>query len=193
MKQTAELTIKLFVITAIVAALLSAVNLVTAPVIARNTEAAFQENMRAVLPDADTFTESDADVNLSETGVRVDALYEGTAGGQTAGYVASVVCSEGYGGDITVMVGVNADLTVNQVTITEMSETPGLGAKASEPSFIDQYQGLSYQIEVDKNGSAAGAEQKVSAISGATITSRAVTKAVNAALEAAEQAEGGVK
>ena len=71
-----------------------------------------------------------------------------------------------------------------------MSETPGLGAK-SQSDWIDQYTGLGQDIQVDKNGSAASAEYKVEAISGATITSKAVTKAVNCALGAADGLENG--
>ena len=64
-----------------------------------------------------------------------------------------------------------------------MSETPGLGAKSTQPEFINQYSGLSEGISVIKNAAPSGNE--IAAISGATITSKAVTKCVNTALEAA--------
>lgn len=70
-----------------------------------------------------------------------------------------------------------------------LSETPGLGAKAQNTDFITQYNGLGGKISVVKNQTPSGDE--IQAISGATITSKAVTKAVNAALEAAEYAKGG--
>lgn len=193
MKQTITLTWKLFVITAIVAALLSSVNMVTKPIIESNAQAQFELNMKEVLVSANEFSQIETDFDLSEDGVSVTSLYEGKKDGDVCGYVVSTVCSEGYGGDVAVIVGVNEDLTVNRVKITQASETPGLGAKASNEDFLGQYSKQKFKIEVDKNGSAANAESKISAISGATVTSKAVTKAVNAALEAAEQAKGGAK
>ena len=175
MKETATLTIKLLLITAIVAALLGGVNMVTSPIIAKNTEAAFNENMKELLPEADKFEKDGTKLPEPESGVTVDGIYAGMLNdGTIVGYVASAVCGEGYGGDIVVMVGIDSECKVTKAKVTEMSETPGLGAK-SQSDWIDQY----------KNGSAASAEYKVEAISGATITSKAVTKAVNASLDAA--------
>ncbi len=193
MKQTVELTVKLFIITAIVAALLSSVNMVTAPIIESNAEAQFKLNMNEVFETATDFSQAKADFDLSESGVSVESVYEAKKDGKICGYVASAVCSEGYGGDVAVMVGINKDLSINRVKITQSGETPGLGGKASGDDFLNQYKGQELKIEVDKNGSAADAKSKISAISGATITSKAVTKAVNASLEAAAQLKGGDK
>lgn len=184
MKETATLTIKLLLITAIVAALLGGVNMVTSPIIAKNTEAAFNENMKELLPEADKFEKDGTKLPEPESGVTVNGIYAGMLNdGTIVGYVASAVCGEGYGGDIVVMVGIDSDCKVTKAKVTEMSETPGLGAK-SQSEWIDQYSGLGQDIQVDKNGSAASAEYKVEAISGATITSKAVTKAINASLDA---------
>ena len=189
MKNILSLTLKLLLITAVVAGALGAINMVTAPIIAENSQKEFELSMTEVLPGASDFEEvENLDYTPSENGVKVESLY--TAG--DSGYVASAVCSEGYGGDVTVMVGIDSEFNVKKIKVMEMSETPGLGAKAQDEDFASQYDGLGYGIKVDKNGSAAGAEYKISAISGATITSKAVTKAVNAAIEAAET-EGGAK
>lgn len=189
MKETVILTVKLFVITAIVAVLLGAVNMVTEPIIATNNEKTFQDNMKELLPEADEFDLDGTKLpEEKEAGVKVGDVYCGMSGDEVKGYVTSVVCSEGYGGDIEVMVGITSDdgkAKVAKAKVTAMSETPGLGAK-SQSEWIDQYDGLGAGIEVDKNGSAASAEYKVDAISGATITSKAVTKAVNAALDAVQ-------
>ena len=183
MKEITTLTVKLLLICGIVAALLAGVNLVTEPIIAANNQTTFEAAMAEVLPEASSFDQlSSEGFTPSETGVRLDSIYR--AGG--GGYVVSTVCSEGYGGDISVMVGITADLKVKQAKVMSMSETPGLGAKSTEPKFIDQYSGLSGGVQVIKNSAPAGNE--IEAISGATITSKAVTKAVNAALEAAEAA-----
>lgn len=185
MKDTAILTVKLLLITAIVAALLGAVNMITEPIIAENAEKSTNDTMKELLPEADKFDLDGTKIPESEDpAVTVDKVYCGLKDdGTVVGYVSSAVCSEGYGGDIVVMVGVDPECKVTKAKVTEMSETPGLGAK-SQSEWIDQFSGLGQNIQVSKNGSAAGAEYKVDAISGATITSNAVTKAVNAVLDA---------
>lgn len=189
MKETLTLTGKLLLICAVIAALLAFVNSVTAPIIAKNNQISFETSMAEVLPGANGFEEADAaDFAPSLGGVSVDSVYAA----KDAGYVVTVVCSEGYGGDISVMTGVNRDFTVAQVKVMSMSETPGLGAKSTEPAFSDQYRGLHDGISVIKGS--IGGENEIAAISGATITSKAVTKCVNTALEAAAfvgEKEGG--
>lgn len=180
MKEISVLTIKLLLICAIVAALLAGVNSITKPIIEENDQKNFAIAMQGVLPEASSFEAvTVSDFSPSETGVELSSVYQANNGG----YVVSTVCSEGYGGDINVMVGIHPDLSVNQVKIMSMSETPGLGARASEADFIEQYQGQSSAITVIKN--ATPEDGQIEAISGATITSKAVTKAVNTALEAA--------
>ena len=105
--------------------------------------------------------------------------------------MVTTVCSEGYGGDIKVMVGVNSDKTINKIKIMSLSETAGLGAKANTEEFMAQYSGLKSGIGIEKNNGGNPDNNTISAISGATITSKAVTKAVNCALQAVE--EGGAE
>ena len=190
MKDISTLTIKLLLICAIVAALLAFVNQVTEPIIAVNNQKTFETAMSEVLPEGAPFSEIDsekmASFTPSESGVVLESIYRGD---NNSGYVVSTVCSEGYGGDISVMVGISDDLKVNQAKVMSMSETPGLGAKSQTSEFIDQYNGLGGGIQVVKN--TVPADGEIQAISGATITSKAVTKAINAAIEAAEYAEGG--
>lgn len=180
MKEIITLTVKLLLICLIITGLLALVNNVTEPIIAENNEANFQAAMTEVLPSSATFTPLSTEGFLpSEEGVKVESAYSGENGG----YVVSTVCSEGYGGDINVMVGINLDSTISQIKIMSMSETPGLGAKAADTAYTDQYRYLAKGISVIKNAPAT--DNSVVAISGATRTSKAVTKAVNAALEAA--------
>ncbi len=181
MKEILTLTVKLLLICAVVTGLLAAVNYVTEPIIAENNQKKFELSMAEVLPDAGSFIPvSVQGFTPSESGVAVESIYSG----QTGGYVVSAVCAEGYGGDIEVMVGITAEEKVSQVKIMSMSETPGLGAKAETPEFTNQYRGHLRGISVVKNGGTS--DNQIAAISGATVTSKAVTKAVNAALEAAE-------
>lgn len=186
MKETLILTIKLLLICAIVTGLLAFVNQVTAPIIAENNQENFQKTMAEVLPTAGSFTQIELKNFVpSETGVVLDSIYQSKSGG----YVASTICSEGYGGDINVMVGIYPDGVISRVKIMSMAETPGLGARSTEPAFTDQYSHLTAPISVVKNATPEG--NQIAAISGATITSKAVTKAVNAALEAFTFAQKG--
>lgn len=185
MKETAILAFKLLLFTAVVAALLGAVNMITEPIIAANSEQQFNDNMKEVMPDADRFELDGTVLPEPEAGITLGDVYCGMKDdGTVVGYVSTAVCPEGYNGDISVMVGVNNDKTISRALVTEMSETPGLGAKC-QSEWIDQFIGLGENISVSKNGSADSAMNKIDAISGATITSNAVTKAVNAVVDAA--------
>ena len=99
------------------------------------------------------------------------------------GYVVEVTPS-GFGGTIDMVVGVGTDGTVTGVSIISMSETSGLGANASKESFRSQFVGKSGVLAVSKDGG------EIDALTGATITSRAVTSGVNTALVVASEMQG---
>lgn len=167
--------VSLLVICVVVTALLGVTNRVTAPKIAQlaaETEAAAKQ---AVLTDAATFSE---EKQIEKDG-NMYTYYEGfSAEGVPAGYVFRT-SAKGYGGDISVMVGVKADGTVAGVNILSISETAGLGMNAKNESFLSQFLGKSGTIGVLKNGSS---ETEIQALTGATITSKAMASAVNQAL-----------
>ena len=101
--------------------------------------------------------------------------------GSLLGYVITVTTREGYGGDIQFAVGVRMDGTVNGMSILDIAETAGLGMNAGKPEWKIQYAGKNVDaFAVTKNG--ASSDNEINAISGATITSNAVTGAVNAAV-----------
>ena len=94
--------------------------------------------------------------------------------------MVTVTDKEGYGGDIQITVGVTKDGTVSGVSILSISETAGLGMRATEAKFQKQYVGKNTdKFYVSKDG---GEGEPIDAISGATITSRAFTGAVNTAI-----------
>lgn len=159
--------------------LLSVCNHVTKDRIAALSAKAEQDAMITTLPEANNFVK----LNYSGDGI-VTAVYEGKAKDKTVVGHCVKVEPIGYGGAISMIVGVNADGTVQGVKIISMSETPGLGAKANEPEFTEKYIGKTAGIKVKKSG--APADDEISAISGATVTSKAVTEGVNAAIAAAE-------
>ena len=106
--------------------------------------------------------------------------------GSVSGYVMSLTAKEGYGGAITLSMGVKTDGTITGLSVLEASETAGLGAKCKEPEWQAQFPGKhGPNMEVVKGGGAS--ETQIDAISGATITSKAITKAVNAGLKFAEE------
>lgn len=178
-------TLILTVITLVSGLALGAVYEITKDPIAQAEDAAKKEAWQAVFPEAslDEFEPQDVDADIADQ-VIADLGIKGsidevcTVGDE--GYVVTTTDGEGYGGDIQITVGITADGTVNGVSILSISETAGLGMKATEPSFYGQYEGVQTEkFAVAKDG---GEGEPIDAISGATITTRAVTGAVNAAL-----------
>ncbi len=160
----------LVVICVIVTGLLAVTNELTKDKIAEMNAAAADEARIAVLGDTkydDTQTKQIAD-NPYDVYVYYNA-------GHPVAYVFTETV-KGYGGDLTVMIGVSFEGAVTGVEITECNETVGLGANTQKPAFRDQYvKGEAVDEYV--------VGQNIDAVTGATISSKAVTKAVNAALE----------
>ena len=110
--------------------------------------------------------------------------------GETLGYAFTVVTSEGYGGDIQFSMGVQNDGTLNGISILSIGETAGLGMNADTPAFKDQFVGKQVEkLQYTKNG--ATQDDEINAISGATVTTNAMTNGVNAGLCAFRVMEGG--
>ncbi len=174
-------TIVLTAICLVTSALLAITNMATAPVIEALAVETAQQTRKLVLADAAEFTEGKID--------EVDYFTGLDESGETVGYVFTTA-AKGYGGDVKVMVGVNADGAVSGVQILELSETPGLGMNATKESFLSQFIGKISGITVAKNNPD---KNQIQALTGATITSNATTAAVNQALELYNQITGGAK
>ena len=116
------------------------------------------------------------------TAQTVDEVYEALdASGATAGYVITVTSAEGYGGDIQFSMGVALDGTTLGISFLSISETAGLGMNADTDSFKDQFKDQNVpEFSYSKTG--ATQEGEIDALSGATITTNAVTNGVNAGL-----------
>lgn len=168
----------LFAITAVAAAILASVNSVTAPVIAENDKKAQEIAMKTVLPEATMFGKMEYEICESSS---VTEVYMSDAG------YAIKAAPKGYGGEISMIVGVDNDLKVTGVEIISQSETAGLGAKCTDSEFKAQFVGKTEDIVVAKG---ATKENEVDAITSATITSRAVTKGVNDAIKVAKKTKG---
>ena len=179
-------------ITLVAGALLGGVYEMTkAPIDAANL-AAKEAAYRTVFPDAASFDAGDladkipaANEEIAGLGygkVMVDeAVAASDASGAAAGYVVTATSNDGFGGAITVSVGIQSDGTVNGIEFLTLAETAGLGMNADKPEWKGQFAGTKAEVfSVTKDG--ATSDDQINAISGATITSRAVTNAVNAAV-----------
>ena len=145
------------------ALLLAGYNLLL-PIRQRNAEAELLEKMQTLLPGSTTFQEeayTGEDANIA-------AVYKGEGG-----YVVKTV-TDGYAGKITMLIGVSNDGKVTGLQVREMSETFGLGGEAmTDWEFLAQF--------LNTKGDAAVGED-IDAITGATVTSKAITRSVNSAV-----------
>lgn len=167
LKEVLKPALILCVICLLATAALAGTNMLTADTIAQQKVITEQESRKQVLPDADSFEEA-------------DGYAIGKTGSDVAGYVF-VTSSKGYGGDVQVMTGINTEGQVTGVVILEQNETPGLGANAEKESFRDQFKQAVPENGFTVTKSTAG-EGEISAMTGATITTTAVTNAVNDAI-----------
>ena len=199
MNKIVKNTLILTAITVVSGLLLGVVYGITKEPIAQAQENTKQEAYRTVLSDASEFetVEFDADAAaslLSENGYTSDVITEiaeGTdAGGENVGYVISVQSSEAYDGSLSLSVGIASDGTVKGIEMLDISETAGLGMKADEAEFKDQFKDKNVQkFTYTKTGE--DGDDKIDAISGATITTNAVTNAVDSALVYFQNELGG--
>ena len=175
-----RITFTLLLISALVAAALAVINQVTLPIIEKSKQEKTQQAIQIVLPGGyDTeITEFPNPSNM------VSEVYKGANG------YAVEVSPSGFDGAITMMVGVDFEGKVLGISVISHTETAGLGAVAADKgekgqTFRDQFIGQSGSVAVSKDGGS------VDAITGATVTSRAVCSGVNAALECVNALQGG--
>ena len=171
-KYVLRLALTLLIITSVVAALLAAVNSVTKPIIDQLNAEKTPKAIEAVLPGGGESIDFTDDTGL------VSVVYKGESG------YAIQVAPVGFDGAITMMVGVDFEGNVLGISVIDQSETAGLGAvcaakTSAGEAFRGQFKGVSGTVAVSKDGG------ELDAITGATITSRAVCRGVNAALACA--------
>jgi len=148
------------------------------------------DKLRTVMPQFDN-NPLDLEEKLSEADLGKPGSvfkYTGTVPDGVSGYGITSAVGTGYAGYFSVVFGVDAEGNITKVKILETMETPGLGSKAGLPDFIDQFDGASLDsldIAVTKDGG------DIDAVTGATITSRAVCAAVKQGLEKFESAAPG--
>lgn len=166
---------------------LGAVYKITEPIIADATLRKEMEAYKVVFESADTFNIVEVDVAAAEK-IMVDGGFPDTidkafqavdASGNSLGYVVQLTTKDGYAGGIVMVVGITNDGIVNGYSVTAHAETSGLGTKAFEPDYMNQYKGIP-----------ADSVSGIDTISGATLTSTAVKNGVNAAVAYANSLGG---
>ena len=198
-------TISITVITLVAGLALGVVQDITAGPIAAQAEKSKEEAYKTVFENAAAFSEYSLDDKgqaedlvgyLNDNGFSAQTIDEimvaEDASGETLGYAFTITDSEGYGGDIQFAMGVQNDGTLNGISILSISETAGLGMKATTDDFKNQFKDKNVEkFTYTKTG--ASSDDEIDAISGATITTNAMTNGVNAGLCAFRYVEGGAE
>ncbi len=153
----------LTVIVLISVSLLIYINSITSPIVEAQQEAEIKNMLSGMFADMDDFKYED----------EIYIIYQDS---EIIGY-AFLATGKGYGGKINILVGVDENFAIEDVVIISNTETPGLGSKITENSFTDQFKGMAAEdIALKKDGG------EVDAITGATISSKAVVEAIRKAM-----------
>ena len=188
-KQIIHDALVLTAFTLVIGVILGAVYGITKTPIDKANEQTKKEAYQAVFADASGFNQQEYDADAADKMV-ADAGYDDTIDdveqavdkdGNALGYVITVTAKDGSQGSITFSVGIKNDGTVNGYSITDISETPGLGMLVQEKAFYSQFENKS-ESSYTVVKTAPSADNEIEAVTGATISSRAVTNAVNASL-----------
>ena len=197
--------LKLVIITVVAGLVLGAVYGITKGPIADQEAKAQMEAYKTVFPKASDFKEVDGfseeaaskiiaanenPIEGHDSDVISSAVEAVDASGEALGYIFNITTSKGYGGDIQLTVGIQSDGTVSGYSVLSISETAGLGMKAKEADFKDQFKDKNVEkFTYTKTGESG--DDMIDAISGATITTNAVTNAVDSALVYFQNELGG--
>lgn len=175
-----NMTIALFVITAVAGLFMAAVYSVTKEPIAISQKAKINNAIKMVIPEFETISDTLLMPEDGKDSIRIHRLLKGT---ETSGVAVETYTDKAFSGRFTLMVGFQPDGAISNIEVLEHKETPGLGTKMALPAFKDQFKGLKLselpgeKLKVKKDGGS------VDAITAATISSRAFCDAVNRAYE----------
>lgn len=199
MKKIIKDALVLFIITLVAGVLLGLVYMITKDPIEKQNEKTKIAAYNSVFSGLDRYEEVDsldtAQKAVDERGldgVTVNEIVKAyDSSDKELGYIITVTDANGYGGDIKMTVGIDSTGTITGLEILDISETAGLGMKAKEASFREQFKGIKAdEITYTKNGKSA--DNEIDAISSATITTKAVTGGVNGALAVYNKLGGAV-
>lgn len=186
MKEIIKLGLILFGISFVAAIALQATEQVTAEPIRLQVEAANELARKAVMADADSFEAID-EAKLNELKAQNEIIQEifiAKKGSDVLGYVVKTT-PNGFAGPVEVVTGILTEGKLSGMRVGSNTETPGLGDLAAKAPFYEQYTGKATNQEIGVSKSAPK-DNEIQALTGATITSRAVTLGVNTAIKAVE-------
>ena len=190
-------TLILLIITIVAGFSLAAINKITTEPIAYARAEEKNKAYRSMFKEAESFEENEALVQKCDSseeflknkgfdGTNVDAALIAKSGNGTEGYIINATSPNGYAGNIQISLALDKEGKIQGFEILSISETVGLGMKANEDEFKSQFAGKNVK-EIKYTKAGAKGEDEINAISGATITTSAVTEAVNSALVFAEE------
>ena len=185
MKQIIKIGFILLLISAIAAFALGFTNEVTKDRIAEQRFLANEQAKKDVLPDAASFvdiTGEDLEAIVSQFEPITEAYIGLDASGSPIGYVFKST-PNGFSGAVEVVTGVTIDEVVTGLRVGSHNETPGLGAKAKDAQFYDQFTGKSSTSQIGVSKTAASGND-IQSITGATISSVAISNGANASIDA---------
>jgi len=181
-----NMTIALFVITAVAGLFMAAVYSVTKEPIAISQKAKINNAIKMVIPEFETISDTLLMPEDGKDSIRIHRLLKGT---ETSGVAVETYTDKAFSGRFTLMVGFQPDGAISNIEVLEHKETPGLGTKMALPAFKDQFKGIKIadlpgeKLKVKKDGGS------VDAITAATISSRAFCDAVNRAYATQKKGE----
>ena len=190
-------TLILLIITVIAGFILATVNNMTLEPIAYARTEEKNKAYRSMFGEAESFETNETLIEKCDeseeflkskgfNGTNVDEVLIAKSNNKSIGYIINATSPNGYGGNIQISLGIDKEGKIQGFEILSISETVGLGMKAKDDEFKSQFPGKnSNEIKYTKAGAAS--EDEINAISGATITTSAVTEAVNSALTYAEE------
>lgn len=202
-KDIVKLGLILFIICVVAAGLLALTNSVTAPIIAKNQLQSEIQAKQAVLPQGKEFNDIDsakmAELFKNSNNEKLNNIVQisiAEADGKFSGMVIKTSVT-GYKGSIVMLIGIDAQGKITSYKVLSHSETPGLGDKITGEKFSSQFAGKSANESLVVVKKAVQKSNEIQAITGATISSRAATLAINSAIDAynivKNSGEGGIK
>lgn len=191
MKEIVKLGVILLVVCVVAALALAVTNEFTKDKIEFQRELASEQARKAILPTAESFKPIDEEKlnEIKSENDRIVEVFEGYKGDSVVGYTFKTLAS-GYGGNVEVNTGIDSEGKVLGVRLGSHQETPGLGANAELPYFYDQYENKSTDKLIEVTKVEPTKDNEIQAISGATITSNAVTSGVNMAINTFKKISG---
>lgn len=192
MKKIIVMTLKLLAITIVAGLVLGVVNNYTKEPIAQQEIKEANAARKAVFSEAVAFEQIDIEITDEKYKI-IKGVYNALdADGNILGITAAIV-TKAYSPGLNIAVGIGADGFIKGAAIISHEETPGLGANATDPEFIDQFKNKSYGNPLVVVKTSPSEENDIEALTGATITSDGVTDAVNIATEFYKETFGGAK